>query len=110
MTKAKYLKNEKPLETAVPLADVLEQYLGKNIAPRQKQWESIGQLWEDLVPATLGKHCRIKEVTSGTLKIAADSPVYMHELRLCADEVLREIQNESTAGHIKKIKVILERN
>ena len=110
MAKVKYLNNEKQLETVTPLSEALERFLRERVTPCQGQWESITQLWQNLIPATLREHCRIKEIAGGLLKITVDSPVYMHELRLCKDELLREIQNRCTGQRVKKIKIILERN
>ncbi len=91
----------------VRLGDAAKELIDNQISPRQIVYDSVDNLWKQLLPKEIAQHCRISDVSGGLLKVAVDSPSYMHELRLCSDELLKELQQGCSRARIKKIKLIL---
>jgi len=84
-----------------------KELIDNQISPRQTIYESIDKLWKQLLPDELAHHCRISDISGGQLKVIVDSPSYMHELRLCSTELLKELQQGCLSGRIQKIKFVL---
>jgi hypothetical protein len=61
-------------------------------------------VWEQLLPAELRQHCKLAGISGGQLKVLMDSPVYLHELRLCGAELTRELQRRCPKARIRTIK------
>jgi predicted nucleic acid-binding Zn ribbon protein len=92
---------------AVRLSDTLSELMNNHISPRQARFGSIAELWSQLLPAELSRHCRLHEVSSGQLKVLVDSPVYMYELKLCSSELLEELRRQCPRAKIKEIKFVV---
>ena len=86
------------------LGDVVRQLMEGRVSPRQARFESIACSWSRLLPAELYRHCKLADISAGQLKVIVDSPSYMHELRLCSSQLLRELQRLCPRARIKKIK------
>jgi len=86
------------------LGDVAKRLMEGRVSPRQASFVSIARLWSQLLPAELYRHCRLVDISGGQLKVLADSPSYMHELRLCSSQLLKELQRQCPQARIKKIK------
>ena len=89
------------------LGDLLSGLMEERISPRQARFELVSGLWSELLPAELGRHCRLADISGGQLKVLVDSPSYAHELRLCSSELLSELQRRCPRGRIKKIKIAI---
>jgi hypothetical protein len=94
-------------DTVVRLDSAAQELIDNQILPQQTIFDSVNKLWEQLLPNELAQHCRISDITGGHLKVIVDSPSYMHELRLCSIELLKELQQRCSRARIKKIKLIL---
>jgi len=105
-TTVRWRKNTRPDRT-VPLSEALSAFMESELLPRRRRFEPVNELWEQLLPAELNRHCRIDEVSGGLLKVIVDSPVYLHELRLCSAGLLTELQRNCRTTRIKKIKFVL---
>jgi hypothetical protein len=92
-------------ETAVSLGDVLSKLMENRVVPRQSRAELISQAWRMLLPSELRRHCRIVDIAGGRLKVIADSPSYMYELKLLSCELLIELTRRYPRARIKEIKV-----
>ena len=93
--------------TAVRLGDTIKKLMDGHISPRQQKFQSITQLWNQLLPAELARHCRIVDVSGGELKVKVDSPSYSHELRWCSSGILKQLQQNCPGAGIKRIKSVL---
>ena len=91
----------------VRLGDTINQLMENRISPQQARFGSISELWSQLLPDELHQHCKITDVSAGQLKVLVDLPPYMHELRLCSSELLKELQRQCPRAQIKKIKLVL---
>jgi len=101
----KWQKKKRPDRT-VRLGEALSQFMEKNVSPRRRWFEPVAALWDQLLPPELNRHCSLDALSGGQLKVVVDSPVYLHELRLCSPGLLTELQRCRNA-HIKKIKLVL---
>jgi len=89
------------------LGDIASEIMDNRLSPAQTRFDSIAQAWDQLLPAELSKHCKITGAYGSQLKISADSPSYMHELRLCSSEILSQLQQRCPRAKIKKIKIVV---
>jgi hypothetical protein len=89
---------------AARLGDSVRRLMAERVLPRQGRFESICEVWSVLLPAELCRHCRLVDISGGQLKVAVDSPSYMHELRLCGPQLLAELQKSCPGLRLQKIK------
>ena len=92
-------------KTEVSLGDVLSELIENRVSPQQIRFGLIAEAWSQLLPAELYQHCRIVDISSGRLKVLADSPSYMYELQLLSCELLKELARQYPRARIKEIKV-----
>ncbi|MHC4482745.1 MAG: DciA family protein [Planctomycetota bacterium] len=86
------------------LGDTVRQVMEDWISPQQSRFGAVAQHWSQLLPVELCRHCRLGGMSGGQLKVLVDSPSYMHELRLCSPQLLKELQQRCPAARIKRIK------
>ncbi len=89
------------------LGQVLNEFMEKQLLPQQKSSAAIADLWDQLLPVEMAGHCRPDSFSGGLLKVIVDSPVYMHELRLCCSELLGQLQKQCPRARIRTIKLVL---
>ena len=99
------LRSEKKSGKTTKLGDVAQQLMNRNISPRQDKFGPVLETWDQLLPAELREHCTIASVSSSHLRVVADSPAYVHELRLCSKELLEQLRKQCPAARITKIKI-----
>jgi len=97
-------KMKQRLAGSVKLGDTLSELMEGRINPQQDRFGAVAEVWRRLLPVELCRHCRIADITGGSLKVLVDSPSYLYELRLCTSELLGEIQQQCPQVRIKKIK------
>ncbi len=90
---------------AKKLGEVVSEYITQRIGPRQLCFSIVAEAWDDVVPNELRAHCILTDLSEGRLKVAVDSPVYLYELQLCRDELLKEIQRR-VRGKTKVIQPV----
>jgi len=93
--------------TAARLSDILMGLMDNRISPKQARFGPVAELWDQLLPEELHRHCRIADISNGQLKVLVDSPSYLHELRLCSLELLERLQRQCPRARIKKIKCLI---
>jgi hypothetical protein len=69
--------------------------------------DSVREALEQLLPATIRDHCRLGEISGGSIKIAVDSASYMYELQLCKGELLEELQRVCPGAGVRRISVMM---
>ena len=99
------MRSEKKPSAAAKLGDVAEKLMNRRISPRQAKYSAVVEAWSRLLPPELLKHCSVTSVSSNQLRVVADSPSYVHELRLCSGELLEQLQRQCPAAGITGIKV-----
>lgn len=100
----KWRTKQKPPRT-MRLGETLSELMTNRISPQQAGFGQIAELWSRLLPAELGRHCKINDISGGRLKVLVDTPLYMHELRLCSSEILSQLQQHCHGVRIKEIKI-----
>ncbi len=94
-------------DRAVRLGDIAKELMENRISPRQARFGSIPDIWSQLLPAELRRHCKIADISGGQLKVLVDLPAYRYELQLCSSELLSELQRQCPRAHIKEIKLVV---
>lgn len=103
-------RKQQHLNRAVRLGDVAKELLENQISPKQARFGSIPEVWRQLLPDELRRHCKITDISGGQLKVSVDLPAYKYELQLCSSELLSELQQQCPRAHIKKIKFVVGSN
>jgi hypothetical protein len=91
------------------LGEVLGKIMVERVSVRHEQTLQLEQAWAEILPPDLAAHCRIDEFSPGTLKVAVDGPAYMHELRLCKEELCSEINRAVPCARVRDIKLVIGR-
>jgi len=89
------------------LGQVAEQIMAERISPRRERFSRAAEVWEQVLPAGLCRHCEIADISGGNLVVQVDSPVYMYELQLCSSELLNELQRQCPRLRVTKIKFVV---
>ncbi len=94
-------------DKAVKLGEVTKELMENRISPQQARFGSIPEIWNQLLPDELRRHCKIAGIFGGRLKVLVDLPAYQYELQLCSSELLSELQQQCPRAHIKKIQFVV---
>ena len=86
------------------LSDVLDQFMARRVEPQHKKFAKIPNVWNELLPAELARHCKLDEIADGCLKVLVDSSAYLYELRLCSSELLSQLQYRCPSARLRKIR------
>lgn len=89
------------------MGEVAKELMESRISRQQAKFGSIPEIWNQLLPEELRRHCKINGISGGRLKVLVDLPAYKYELQLCSSELLQEIQQQCPRAHIKKIQFIV---
>jgi len=100
-------QRKRHLDRAVRLGDVAKELMENRISPQQARFGPISELWSQLLPDELRRHCKIAGISGSQLRVLVDLPAYMYELQLCSSELLSELQRQCPRAHIKKIKLVV---
>jgi hypothetical protein len=93
---------------ACRIGDLVSSFV-ERLSPLSRQYDSVAQAWEGLVPEGLRSHCRLAGVSRGSLKVLADGSSYLFELQLCKAVLLRELQRVCPAARVHRIEVAMAR-
>jgi predicted nucleic acid-binding Zn ribbon protein len=97
-------RSKRKLNREAQLGAVVRQLIDNKISPQQARFGILEEVWNELLPAELCRHCEITGISGGQLKVLVDSPSYVYELQLCRSELLEAIQMQCPRANIKKIK------
>jgi hypothetical protein len=89
------------------LGDLVQTIMERSIKPRQKRLNPVVDAWLSIVPPGLAPYCRVKGVVRSELRIGVDSPVYLYELQLCSQALLKALQEKVPRVGLRRIKFIL---
>jgi predicted nucleic acid-binding Zn ribbon protein len=96
-----------PVSEPKSLAECVKKIVDERISLAQAKFGPLVQHWRRILPAELERHCKIQSVSSGQLKISVDSPSCLHELQLCSERLLEELQESCPRARIQKIKFVI---
>ena len=99
-------RQRKRYDRFVGIGQAVEQFISKQVAPQQKKYGDVVDVWEQVLPEELSKHCEIVDISGGNLSVQVDSPSYKYELRLCSPAILKELQKECPRAKLTKIKLL----
>jgi len=88
------------------IGEAAEQFMGKQVSPKQKRYGAVLEVWKQVMPEELSRHCEIIDISGGQLTVRVDSPSYKYELHLCSSEILKELQRQCPRVRLTKIKLI----
>jgi len=89
------------------LGDAVKQLMENQISPQQARFGPIAELWDQLLPAELRRHCKLADLSGGQMKVLVDLPTHLYELQLCSSQLLEELQQQCPQARIKKIKFVV---
>jgi len=95
------------MENITLLGEVLGPMVHGRLSARCEHSVLLQQCWAEILPAVLAGKCRIDEFSSGVLKVMVDGPGYMHELRLCKEELCSELNAAVSGVKIKEMKLLI---
>jgi len=93
------------MENVTLLSEVLGPMVHERLSTRCEQSVQLQQCWDEILPPQLADKCRIDEFSTGVMKVMVDGPGYMHELRLCKEELRSELNAAVSGVKIKEIKL-----
>ena len=96
----------KKFDRTAKVGDVVQTFVTKWVSPRQARFGAVVEVWSQLIPAELRKHCEIIDISGGQLKVRVDSPSYKYELQLCSSELLKELQQQCPKVRLTEIKFV----
>jgi hypothetical protein len=96
----------KKFDRTAKVGDLAQTFVTRWVKPRQVRFGALVEVWNQLIPAELCKHCEIVDVSSGQLKVRVDSPAYKYELQLCSSELLKELQQQCPKARLTEIKFV----
>jgi hypothetical protein len=91
-------------KTAVRLGDLLSELMQCRVLPQQTRFEMIIEAFNQILPTELCQHCTIVDIFRGRIKVIADSPSYVYELKLLSGELVKEMARQCPKARIKEIK------
>jgi len=91
------------------LGQTVAKLLEQQISPAWTKLKPVMELWSQLLPADIQKHCKIVGLKGRQLEVKTDSSSYAYELKLCSQELVSQIQQNCPATKVEKIKVVIGR-
>jgi predicted nucleic acid-binding Zn ribbon protein len=92
---------------AEKLGDIVNQFLEKQVVPKQAKFGRLADCWVDILPSELAEHSQIEDISGGQLLVKVDSPSYKYELQLCSAEILQQLKTRCSSARIERMKIII---
>ncbi len=99
-------RRKKP-DTVVSLGDTAQKLIESRVSPQQAVFRPVAQLWNQLLPDELRRHCRISDISDGQMEVLVDTPSHAYELRLCSTELIEQLKEYCPRARIRKIKFVV---
>ena len=77
------------------------------LEPMPARCDSVTEALAGLLPPPMRGHCRLGEISGGSIKIVVDSASYMYELQLCKAELLEELRRVCPGAGLRRIQVVM---
>ena len=97
----------KAAENTKRLGEVVNALMERSIMPGQKRVNPVVEAWLGIVPPGFAPYCRVKGLVRSELRIGVDSPVYLYELQLCSQDLLKALQEKVPKAGLRRIKFML---
>ena len=97
----------KARENTRRIGDLVDTFMERSIKPGQKRLSPVFEAWLAIVPPGFAPYCRVKGVVKSELRIGVDSPVYLYELQLCSQDLLKALQEKVPGAGLRRIKFML---
>lgn len=97
------------MENITLLSEVLGPMVHGRLGAKCEQSVQLQRCWVKILPTNMADHCRIDGFSSGVLEVVVDGPGYMHEMRLCKDELRGELNAVLSGVKIKEIKLSISK-
>jgi hypothetical protein len=101
----KYRRAKKRNNTT-KLCDAVQKFLTEQVSPKQAKFGAVAEIWNQLLPEELCRHCEIVGISGGILKVKVDSPAYKYELQLCSSELIEELQQQCPKVRLTEIRFV----
>jgi len=79
-------------QTAKPLANLIDNFVRREVMPRQKKLGILGQAWRELLPEELLKHTCLETLHRGTLRVLVDDASSLFELNQIKEELQDQLR------------------
>jgi len=96
---------------ATPIGEALTKFMEPGPSGLTQRYETASQisaLWTQLLPEVLAEHCRIVDLSHGTLTVEADSPSFLYEMRISGQQLVKYLRQGCPSAKIREIKVKLK--
>ena len=93
------------MENVTLLSEVLGPMVHERLGARYELSVKLQRCWDEILPPGLAEHCRIEEFSAGVLTVLVEAPAFMHELRLCREQLREELNASVPGAKIKEIKL-----
>ena len=100
-------RGSRKLGYASRLGEVVMEFVEKQVSPRQSRFGLVSEVWRQILPEELLKHCEIVDIYRGQMKVVVDCPTYANELRWCGAELVKELAQRCPQVRIKEIKFVV---
>jgi len=77
------------------------------ISQRYEAASRLSEVWSQLLPPEMVRHCRVVDLSAGQLTVEADSPSYMYELRISSHQLVEHLRRECPEAKLRAIKITL---
>ena len=94
----------KTLSTSERLGPLVQSLMERTIQPAKLRVDPVVEAWSRSVPPALAAHCHVAGMSGGQLRVKVDSPVYLYEIQLCQDALLKELQTQVPRAGLRKIR------
>jgi len=85
----------------------LNKFVDEGVSPRYKRFSKASEIWNEMLPYELAKHCKLDGIDGGRLRVVVDKPSYRYELEMCKHEILKRLNQEYPRVKVKEIKVTI---
>jgi hypothetical protein len=89
------------------LGELVDTIMRRSIKPNQKRINPVVEAWLSIVPPGFAPYCCVKGVVRSELRIGVNSPVYLYELQLCSQDLLKALQEKVPRAGLRRIKFML---
>ena len=95
----------KPKHTDLRLGDEITSYLKQHHRAFEKN-AAIIDVWPQIVPELLQRHCRLDKRVGNTLYVQVMPGAYMHQIRMMTDEILEKMKQLAPRCGVRKIRIM----
>ena len=84
---------------------IFDKYIEKGLQRHRRQGRLV-DLWEELLPQELARHCKLVSLLRGVLKVEVESGPYMFEMQNICQELLEKLRQYCPGARVDSIKLV----